>query len=267
MLGLVGGLPSEACATTFTVGIQCTNNSLTGSSPVTLSGSCSNDVTSINNTASSSQGHLGAQMDVTESAGGAVSASAIFSTQVMFTATSGSALTSIPVALNLNTNGSLFASNGSTFWRLRSPGAGPIFNFDISRTIGSSPTFSAFGVAFSSGGESVTSSSDVISGTLTTDVVDVPLNAPINLTLQLIVGGVGVFTDNFLNSVDFPIGADVFTLPEGFTANDPDMNLIDNRFTPTATPLPATLPLLATGLGAVCLLGWRRKKKAAALAG
>ena len=32
------------------------------------------------------------------------------------------------------------------------------------------------------------------------------------------------------------------------------------------TPLPATLPLFATGLGALGLLGWRRKKKAAALA-
>ena len=34
----------------------------------------------------------------------------------------------------------------------------------------------------------------------------------------------------------------------------------------TATPLPAALPLFATGLGALGLLGWRRKKKAAALA-
>ena len=32
------------------------------------------------------------------------------------------------------------------------------------------------------------------------------------------------------------------------------------------TPLPAALPLFATGLGALGLLGWRRKKKAAALA-
>ena len=31
-----------------------------------------------------------------------------------------------------------------------------------------------------------------------------------------------------------------------------------------AVPLPATLPLFATGLGALGLLGWRRKKKAAA---
>jgi hypothetical protein len=32
---------------------------------------------------------------------------------------------------------------------------------------------------------------------------------------------------------------------------------------PTATPLPAALPLFATGLGAIGLLGWRRKRKAA----
>jgi hypothetical protein len=31
---------------------------------------------------------------------------------------------------------------------------------------------------------------------------------------------------------------------------------------PPATPLPATLPLFATGLGALGLLGWRRKRKA-----
>jgi len=34
---------------------------------------------------------------------------------------------------------------------------------------------------------------------------------------------------------------------------------------PSATPLPAALPLFATGLGALGLLGWRRKRKARAL--
>ena len=33
-----------------------------------------------------------------------------------------------------------------------------------------------------------------------------------------------------------------------------------------ATPLPGTLPLFATGLGALGLLGWRRKRKAQAVA-
>jgi len=35
---------------------------------------------------------------------------------------------------------------------------------------------------------------------------------------------------------------------------------------PSSTPLPAALPLFATGLGALGLLGWRRKKKATASA-
>ena len=35
---------------------------------------------------------------------------------------------------------------------------------------------------------------------------------------------------------------------------------------PSVVPLPAALPLFATGFGALALLGWRRKKKAAALA-
>jgi hypothetical protein len=34
----------------------------------------------------------------------------------------------------------------------------------------------------------------------------------------------------------------------------------------SATPLPATLPLFATGIDGLGLLGWRRKKKAAAVA-
>jgi hypothetical protein len=32
------------------------------------------------------------------------------------------------------------------------------------------------------------------------------------------------------------------------------------------TPVPAALPLFASGLGALGLLGWRRKRKAAAVA-
>jgi len=34
----------------------------------------------------------------------------------------------------------------------------------------------------------------------------------------------------------------------------------------TATPLPAALPLFATGLGGLGLLGWRGKRKAQAVA-
>ena len=37
--------------------------------------------------------------------------------------------------------------------------------------------------------------------------------------------------------------------------------------TVASTPLPGTLPLLASGLGALGLFGWRRKRQAVASAG
>jgi hapalindole biogenesis HpiC1 cyclase-like protein len=45
-----------------------------------------------------------------------------------------------------------------------------------------------------------------------------------------------------------------------------DFDNVNLNFTPLATPLPGALPLFATGLGAMGLSGWRRKRKAAALA-
>jgi hypothetical protein len=50
---------------------------------------------------------------------------------------------------------------------------------------------------------------------------------------------------------------------EAGLTNDPIFNIADGpgpTFSPV--PLPATFPLFATGLGALGLLGWRRKRKA-----
>lgn len=54
--------------------------------------------------------------------------------------------------------------------------------------------------------------------------------------------------------------------------NDPDLTFmisdgLENVVGSAATPLPATLPLFASGLGALGLLGWRRQKKVPAPAG
>jgi hypothetical protein len=47
---------------------------------------------------------------------------------------------------------------------------------------------------------------------------------------------------------------------------DVGRNLNPGTWASSETPLPAALPLFATGLGALGVIGWRRKKKAAALA-
>ena len=58
------------------------------------------------------------------------------------------------------------------------------------------------------------------------------------------------------------------TAPSGNTIASGDFTLDSLTLNgPATTPLPAALPLFATGLGALGLLGWRRKRKnAAALA-
>jgi hypothetical protein len=44
------------------------------------------------------------------------------------------------------------------------------------------------------------------------------------------------------------------------------LSLNSGSLTPVATPLPAALPLFATGIGGLGLLGWRRKRKAQTVA-
>ena len=70
----------------------------------------------------------------------------------------------------------------------------------------------------------------------------------------------GIFLDVFNNS----------TLPADGPGRQPvNGNFVVSEFAldATTTPLPAALPLFATGLGALGVLGWRRKRKnAAALA-
>jgi hypothetical protein len=68
---------------------------------------------------------------------------------------------------------------------------------------------------------------------------------------------VGAYADNY--SKEYPFWA------LGLASNT-ELSVSTNGF-PLVTPLPAALPLFATGLGALGLLGWRRKRKnAAALA-
>jgi hypothetical protein len=71
---------------------------------------------------------------------------------------------------------------------------------------------------------------------------------------------IGPVTDTgFTSGNTFPTTGGIFVLS----------SIGNTTFTATigsATPLPAALPLFATGLGAIGLLGWRRKRKAQAVA-
>jgi hypothetical protein len=75
--------------------------------------------------------------------------------------------------------------------------------------------------------------------------------------------------DTFLSIlVDNPVSGDVKDQYNAFNHNTPAAGFPTAGFwtatfptTVSATPLPAALPLFATGLGALGLLGWRRKRK------
>lgn len=93
-----------------------------------------------------------------------------------------------------------------------------------------------------------------LAGHFVTGVTTVPLNSPVPLEMDLSAilfarGPGSSARAEFSNSLDLPLGGIVFNLPDGFTANDPDLFIVNNVFLPpTAVPEPATLALLAVGL-------------------
>jgi hypothetical protein len=78
-----------------------------------------------------------------------------------------------------------------------------------------------------------------------------------------------VFASYDLSTSIGPItGSSFINPPHSFSTNVGALDITsagDATFTAVVTPLPATLPLFAIGLGALGLLGWRRKRKGASL--
>lgn len=70
------------------------------------------------------------------------------------------------------------------------------------------------------------------------------------------------YSTDLISVIDFIIDASSGN-PQHLTLNSITIN--GTTFSASTTPLPAALPLFATGLGALGLLGWRRKRKAAAV--
>jgi hypothetical protein len=75
-----------------------------------------------------------------------------------------------------------------------------------------------------------------------------------------------LFTDANLKNLGAYLvtGTDFWFMQDG--ESNPQFYVSALEFTAATTPVPAALPLFATGLGAMGLLGWRKKRKAQAAA-
>jgi hypothetical protein len=94
---------------------------------------------------------------------------------------------------------------------------------------------------------------------------DTTVGALISLSLGLEIYA-DSSTSSTINTADYSNTAHLFfdfTEAGAFFSADSGHNY-SSAAAPSAVPLPAALPLFATGLGALGLLGWRRKRKAAA---
>jgi len=86
-------------------------------------------------------------------------------------------------------------------------------------------------------------------------------------TVTLIASLLAQISSGTYGTMDFNNTAELFLQTDGVTLTPDDSRFLENPvYNPNVTPLPGTLPLFASGLGAMGLLGWRRKRRVAAKA-
>ena len=100
------------------------------------------------------------------------------------------------------------------------------------------------------------------------DTDGVPLDTPVSFlfSVEVSAGSVGAAsaTAEYGDSLDLPIGIDVFNLPEGVTANAPASDIINNRFMlpTTSVPEPSTWAMMLLGFAGLGFAGYRRTRRA-----
>ncbi len=238
--GGLSGLGTQAIASSFTACVsQGTVTCVLGPSPA--SGTFSNNTTgtgSSSASASATGGILGGSALATSTGTSSASNtnSAIFGAKAIIDdliITGPDSEASIQVTVDLDGLMNLSGLNGTDAF------GSVTAKLKISQPLGAASPLAQF--SFSSGAQLDT----VINTTLTTSAVTLPTNT--NLMVEMFLEGTVVASDNFgpgsasatvdfLNSMSFPTSGPVFTLPEGFTANSTDGNIVDNLFVGVTIP-------------------------------
>ena len=124
--------------------------------------------------------------------------------------------------------------------------------------------------AFNSGPGSAFADSEIVDGVFNLSLVldwRFPLSVIFNLSADVSAasGGDSNVTSTFdvFNTMSFSESGPAFTVPEGFTVNAPELNILDNVWTdprPSTVPVPAAAWLFGSAM--LGLVGLARRKKA-----
>jgi hypothetical protein len=108
----------------------------------------------------------------------------------------------------------------------------------------------------------------VTDSNVTSQVIDgVPLDTPVSFlfSVEVSAGSSGAASASAVygDSLDLPIGIDVFNLPEGVTANASGSDIVNNRFmlSTTSVPEPSTWATMFLGFAGLGFVAFRRGRK------
>ena len=173
----------------------------------------------------------------------------------------------IPVSVNLHVDGGFGGGYNAEQSSLReimlsmALYSGNTFGRVGERVIGGVPTPILEGPLAPSGLACLTASGCAVQS----PVFFVPANVPVAFWMQILAfveSGYGVASASFENTFYFPLGQDVFNLPDGYTADMPGLSVYSNRVvlpnTGGEVPEPGTLALMGASLAGAAILRRRR---------